>query len=186
MKKNNDLTMEELEKKGGLLKNTKIACGLATILLLISIFIGTFFNVYQSTHGNAQKKQNLLENTNYSELATEDYNKKVSHLEEKIYKKEIAIKDYNTELAKIQKMTVEEFMEQYASAEEKAKYEQIVQEQKQAEKNVLSTIIAAGAVGIGGIAITSAFTSAQDSVEEEKKKRKPTIIDGFPAPEVEA
>lgn len=186
MKKNNELSMEELEKKGGILKGSKVACGIATILLVISCLMATIFNVHQATHMNAQDKQTLLNETNYSEISTQDYNKKVAQLEEKIYNKEIAIKDYNTELAKIKKMTVEEFMQAYATAEEKAKFEQIEQKQKDAEKNLLSSIATAGISGFAGIGVVTALAIAADSVEDEKKKRKPNIVEGFPAPEVEA
>ena len=186
MAKNNQLSMEELEKKGGILKGSKIACGIATILIVISCFMATFFNTHQATHMNAQDKQTLLSETNYSEVSTKEYNQKVAQLEEKIYNKEIAIKDYEKELAKIKKMTVEEFMQTYASAEEKAKYEQILQKQQAAEKNTISSVVAAGVSGIAGLGVVTALAIAADSVEDEKKKRKPNLVEGFPAPEVEA
>lgn len=186
MKKNNELSVEELEKKGGILKGSKIACGIATILMVISCLMATVFNVHQATHINAQDRQALLNETSYSEIATQDYNKKVAQLEEKIYNKEIAIKDYDTELAKIKKMTVEEFMQTHATAEEKAKYEQILQKQKDAEKKLISSFAIAGGAGFAGIGAVAALSIALDSVEDERKKRKTNIVEGFPAPEIEA
>lgn len=171
MKKRKQLTIEELERKGGLLKKAQVICAISSIVLLVSLMISSFVYIFTQDKKHDYNKF-VKNNTGYSIVADEDYNKQVALLEEKIYNKEIPIKDYQEELKKIKRMSIEEYFENHATAEEKEAYAQLLKEIDKNSTTAAALLSGGIAAGGAGCISTGLLSVAYDSVKQEKTRRE--------------
>lgn len=84
----------------------------------------------------------------------------------------ISSNDHQAELKKITSMSIEEYFENYATAEEKEQYSQLLKETNK-DSNTAGAILS-GAIAMGGIGGFSArgLSGAHEKIAKEIKKRE--------------
>ena len=165
------ITQKKLEKQIAILKNTSFVFNLATVfcaaIMVLTVPIGI---ITSNRHKSIQ--QEFIDTTPYVEFAENDYKEKVDELEKKIYNKEIPISEYDKELGKIEKITKEDYFKNYASNNDREKYNELIEAEKKGSETLLNTHMAS--VGGGCISTTIAATllAIQQKKEEKQKKTK--------------